>query len=265
MMDSRTHRLAALTLAAVAMACARSRTNEVGISDSATATTAVRSDSTVVASTSRSDTIMRTDTMRRDSTTATDTTVRRDATTRADTARTTASGDVSLGTGTATDASVARLISTVDRAEIEEARLVLSKTQNSDLRTFAQKIIDDHTASLSMVDSASKSAMSTDTTKRDSAAAMSTTPGQGLDAAIGQVESRHARSMESLRGMRGKNFDAAYVQGQVDDHQKVLTLLRQFGNNVSGSGLKSHVSDYTTKVSEHLEQARTLQRTISSE
>jgi putative membrane protein len=278
MMDSRSHRLAALSLAAVAMACARSRTNEVGISDSATATTAVSSDSTV-ATTTRTDTTRSDSTMRRDTTTTTtDTTVRRDTSmTRTDTTRSSASGDVSLGTGSASDAMVARLISTIDRGEIETARLVLSKTQNNDVRTFAQQLIDEHTASLAMVDSTANSnnasttrtdsTMTTDTTRRDSTTTSSQTQTgtQDVGAAITKLQSDHTRAMESLRGMSGTDFDKAFAQHQVDDHQNALTLLRQFGSNVNSPTLKSHVTMYTTKVSEHLEKARTLQRTITSE
>jgi len=279
MMDSRSHRLAALSLAAVAMACARSRTNEVGISDSATATTAVTSDSTV-ASTTRSDTTRTDSTMRRDTAAmTTDTTVRRDTSmTRTDTTRSAASGDVSLGTGTASDAMVARLVSTIDRGEIESARLVLSKTQNNDVRTFAQQLIDEHTASLAMVDSSANSSsnssttrtdstMKTDSTRRDSTAmtSQSQTGGQDLGAAIAKLQSEHTRAMETLRGMSGTDFDKAFMQSQVDGHQNALTLLRQYGSNVNSPALKSHVTMYTTKVSEHLEKARSLQRTISSE
>lgn len=267
-MDRTTHRYAALSLAVIAMACARSRTNEVGISDSATATTAVRSDSTVATTT-------RTDTSRGDTamTTRTDTSMRRDTSAmHTDTTRSSAAGEVSLGSGSATDASVARLISAVDRAEIEEARLVLSKTQNSDLRSFAQQMIDDHTASMSVVDSVARGSMSSnttstmsDTTHRDSSAMSSTTPNGGLDAAIAQLESEHQKSMDALRSMSGSDLDKKYVQGQVDDHQTVLTLLRQYASNVNNSTLKSHVSSFTTTVSEHLEKARNLQRTISNE
>lgn len=268
-MDSRTQRLAALTLAAVAMACARARTNEVGISDSATAATAVRSDSTVATTT-------RTDTTRRDTMAVrTDTAIKTDTSVaRTDTTRSTAAGEVSLGMASAADASVARLISTIDRAEIEEARLVMSKTQNNDIRTFAQQMVDDHSASATVVDPLAKSATmhmdssmsrtSTDTTKKDSTS-MSTTPsGQGIDAAIAQLESAHQRSMETLRGLSGAEFDKAYAQGQIDDHQQVLTLLRQYGSNVNNATLKAHVADFTSKVSEHLEKARTLQRSIAS-
>jgi putative membrane protein len=293
MMDRTVERALALTLAAAAIGC-RTRPGDPQLMDTtvstSTTSTSVTDSTRVTRDTAVVSTTTRTDTMRTDTTRATTDTMRTSTDSARRTVRTdSAAGTVALPAATVSDADIANVIATIDRSEIEAARLAQSKVSNSDVRTFAQTMIDDHGASLRRVAelSATNSWPAIDTTmagqvstppdstrtatvdstraQTDTTMRMAQSQPHGNNPYLTELHAAHQQTMNQLRSApAGASFDKTYITTQVDGHQKVLGIVQQLTQQARNSDLRSHLTELSGKVQAHLERAQSLQRSIAS-
>ena len=124
-----------------------------------------------------------------------------------------------------------------DLFEIESSKLALQRSQNRDVKAFAQRMIDDHTKSTQKL----KSVLQT--------ASVGTGPGTALDRA-------HQRMLDRLQNASGAQFDRLYMQMQVKGHQDALKVQQSYGRRGDNDQLKSFASDAAPMVQDHLSQAR---------
>lgn len=121
-------------------------------------------------------------------------------------------------------------------AEIEAGKLALTKTQNDKVKTFAQKMVDDHTKAhedLKKVAEAKGVALPT------------------------QPDSKHQKMAKKLSGLSGEEFDREYMaQGGVADHKKVHRMLERAESRTKDAELKELVSKTEPVVGEHLTMAQ---------
>ena len=119
----------------------------------------------------------------------------------------TASGGATSGAALSFgDRKMVLTMAMADMAEIEMARLAQSKSQNDQVKSFAQQMIDDHTKALSEV--------------QQLAQARGVTLPSGLDRA-------HRAKADKLAKLSGDAFDKAYMaQAGVSDHKKNHSHLR---------------------------------------
>jgi putative membrane protein len=125
-------------------------------------------------------------------------------------------------------------------AEIEAARLAHGKSQNEQVRTFAQQMIDDHTKTLAEVQQLAQA------------------KGVPLPTELDRVQKRKAARMAALSG---DAFDRAYLsQAGVADHKKTHGLLQQAQARAKDPELKALVARTMPIVDQHLNSAEQLHK-----
>src|SRR5690606_15072927 len=126
-------------------------------------------------------------------------------------------------------------------AEIETAKLALDKSDSEDVRSFAQKMIDDHTQA-----------------------------NQKLAEIAGQQEdleiSDNATLMDKAKAMilqfrEGENFDKDYANNQVMAHEQTIKLFREYAQNGENAELKQFAETTLPKLEQHLKHAQELAST----
>lgn len=126
-------------------------------------------------------------------------------------------------------------------AEVSEAKLAMDKSSNQDVKAFAQKMIDDHTAMQKDVEAA--------------ASQMNVT----LPTAPPKSDQNQAKK---LAGMDGPAFDKAYVADQVKDHKNVLSEMKHESSTTQNAQLRDLSSKGATEVQQHLQLAQDLQAKV---
>lgn len=123
-------------------------------------------------------------------------------------------------------------------AEIETAKLALDKGTAEDVKSFAQKMIDDHTKSnqklAELAGQHDDLQMSDEATLMDKAKAM------------------------ILQLRDGENFDQAYANNQVVAHEQTIELYREYARNGENPELKKFAESTLKVLEQHLQHAQQL-------
>ena len=124
-------------------------------------------------------------------------------------------------------------------AEIETAKMALDKGTAEDVRTFAQKMIDDHTkANQKLAELA----------------------GQHEDLEISDEATLMDKAKAMILKLRdGDNFDKAYANNQVAAHEQTIEMYREYIEDGENAELKKFAEQTLPKLEEHLQQAKQLQ------
>ena len=123
-------------------------------------------------------------------------------------------------------------------AEVETARMALTKASSDAVKQYAQKMIDDHTA-------ANTELMSIASSK-----------GITLPAA---PDAKHRAMMAKMEKLSGEAFDREYVMmAGHKDHQKMEKLFRDESTRGRDADLKAFAAKTLPVVQEHLRLAREL-------
>jgi len=121
-------------------------------------------------------------------------------------------------------------------AEIDAAKLALKKSQSSDVKTFAQHIIDDHTkAGEELKVIAQKQKLE-------------------LPDSPAMVDQAKAKVLD----VRNESFDAAYANNQVSAHEDAVKLFTDAANNSSDTQIKAFAQKTLPVLQQHLEMAQEL-------
>ena len=123
-------------------------------------------------------------------------------------------------------------------AEIEPAKLAQNKGTAEDVKTFAQKMIDDHTKSNQKL--AELAGQQDDLEMSDEAMLM--------DKAKAMV----------LKLRDGENFDKAYANNQVVAHEQTIELYRDYAKNGENAQLKQFAESTLPELEQHLQHAKEL-------
>jgi putative membrane protein len=117
-------------------------------------------------------------------------------------------------------------------AEIAMSKLALKKSKNDEVKTFAQKMIDDHTTLISNM--------------KPFADQMGVKPPSKL-------KKEHQDEMTRLQSMSGDKFDKEYVTAMVGDHHKDLGEFTSEASTTSNAELKTTVEAGTQVIKMHTE------------
>lgn len=147
------------------------------------------------------------------------------------------------GTGTGTGTMVSRDDSKMmtdlahaNIAEIETGKLALEKSQNEQVRKFAQHMIDEHTSALKELQTLAQ--------------AKGVTLPDGTDL-------KHKTMATALKVMSGNSFDTQYMKrAGVGDHQQTIELLQKTQKNAKDPELKAMATKMLPTVREHLKMAQ---------
>jgi putative membrane protein len=142
------------------------------------------------------------------------------------------------------DAEIAAITAAANSAEVAQGRLAREKAKDPRVRDFGSMMVDHHGQAIQEQEKLSLQATQSEQSKRL------------------QDDARDA--LDSLKGKRGKEFDRAYLQLQIDEHRRVLrTLNDQLLPAAKDSQLKAYLENLEPKVESHLAQAERLQEELN--
>lgn len=127
-------------------------------------------------------------------------------------------------------------------AEVELGQLALNKSDNAKIREFANRIIQDH----------SKANMQLQSIAKSGNVVLPSEPGEKL-----------REPMNKLSGLSDKDFDRAYAEAMVEDHEKAVKLFQQYQRDGSNKELGAFAQQTLPVLQEHLHMAQALEKSLS--
>jgi putative membrane protein len=122
-------------------------------------------------------------------------------------------------------------------AEIDAGRIATARSSSSDVKMFAQHMIDDHSkANKDLTDLARRKGL--------------TVPEVTDDA--------HVKDLASLAQLSGADFDKKYASMMVDDHGKAVSLFEETARSAKDKDLRAFAQKLAPRLREHLQMARDL-------
>jgi putative membrane protein len=140
-----------------------------------------------------------------------------------------------------TDASVfAQELKSSGQFEMASSAQALARSDNDEVKTFAQKMIDDHKAADQKLDETLKQA---------------NLPEPDL-----AMTEEHTELMQQLDLANGAAFDRRYVQDQIQGHREAIQLLEGYSKRGDNNALKQLASSLLPTIEEHYRLAQELGR-----
>src|SRR5260370_40846414 len=127
------------------------------------------------------------------------------------------------------DKTFVREAATGGMAEVELSKIA-QKSENADVKRFAERMIEDHTKA------------------NDQLASIAS--GLGVDMPK-TADSEHQRMREKLQTLHGKAFDDQYTRDMVEDHNKAVKLFQQEERSGHNAELKQFAQKTFTTLGEH--------------
>ncbi|WP_397452281.1 DUF4142 domain-containing protein [Pseudomonas sp. NA-150] len=122
-------------------------------------------------------------------------------------------------------------------AEIQTSQLALEKSQSADIKSFAQTMIEDHTAANKKLASIAN----------------------GLQVPMAKETELMDRAKKTVLEYRDGSFDKAYVNNQVKAHEDTIELFNNEMKTSQTPELTAFVKEALPKLQHHLEMAKQLQ------
>jgi len=134
----------------------------------------------------------------------------------------------------------ADMASASDLFEIQSSQLALERSQDSQLREFAEMLVADHQKSTAALKQAAQSAQ----------------PAITVNPAL---TAEQQSDMDALSATDDAQFDQAFLDAQVRAHEKALAMLQGYAEQGDVESLTQHASQTAGPVEQHLDRARELQ------
>lgn len=146
-----------------------------------------------------------------------------------------------------TDPQIVGIVVAADDIDIDYAKLALSKTKNKQVKDFAQQMITDHS-------SVSKNV-------RDLAAKLNLSPQDSETS--NSFKTQAQQMLQKLQGLKGKEFDRAYIDNEVGYHEAVINATKTVLVPSADDGeLKSALQGATPLFEGHLQHAEQVQSAV---
>jgi putative membrane protein len=145
------------------------------------------------------------------------------------------------------DAQIAEIVTTANQIDIDVGKTAESKGSNSQVKAFGKEMVTDHTASNKSVEQLAKKLNvkpePSDTSKK--------------------LKSMAEDNKKKLDGLKGADFDKAYIDNEVNFHQLVLdTIDKALLPNASNSELKAALTSTRPVIAGHLAMAKKIQGSL---
>lgn len=132
-----------------------------------------------------------------------------------------------------------REMARANMAEIEAANIALKQSNNDEVKSFAQKMIDDHTQAQQELEQLAQSKGVTLPTEPDK---------------------KHQAMAKKLQALEGDKFDKQYLsQGGVKDHRETHRMLNRAQKRATDDELKAYLTKVTPIVGDHMKMAQDTQ------
>lgn len=120
--------------------------------------------------------------------------------------------------------------------EVKAGEMALQKSQNPDVKAFAQKMVDDHGAAMKELQTLAQSKGVTLPTEMDA---------------------KHKRMTTSMEKLSAERFDKTYIsQGGAIEHKKTSKLVREIQSKAKDSDLKAMAAKLQPAIDEHMKMAQ---------
>jgi putative membrane protein len=130
-------------------------------------------------------------------------------------------------------------------AEVEMGELGANKATNGQVKTFAKRIVTDHTQANQEL--------------------VAVTKGKGLQVPSSQ-SATHKAMMDKFRQQRaGKEFDRDYIEQMVQDHKVDIKLFETAADDVTlDANLRGYAKKTLPTLRDHLKQAQTIESKLTN-
>jgi putative membrane protein len=143
------------------------------------------------------------------------------------------------------DDDIAAIVETINKTEIDAAKLATSRAQSGEVKAFAKMMIDDHSTALHK-----ETALFT----REHLTPNTSSPTSQMLMSDAQQEA------STLQQKTGSDFDQSYMDAMVQGHQEALALIDDtLLPNAKDAELKSHLQSLREHVEKHLHKATSVQ------
>jgi putative membrane protein len=110
-----------------------------------------------------------------------------------------------------TDAEIAAVLDAVNRAEVQQAEMAQERAETDEVRSYASRMLNEHQNAMERQDMLLQER---GIPTRDNAVSQ-------------QVEQQAMQTQRELANLQGEDFDRAYVQAQMRQHERVISILEQ--------------------------------------
>jgi putative membrane protein len=141
------------------------------------------------------------------------------------------------------DTKAIKNLAEANLAEIEAGKLASDKASSPQVKQFGERMVKDHTQ---MLDELKKLAQS---------------KGVELPGSAGMGDRAHTLA---LRTKSGQDFDKAYMEDMVKDHEKDVKETAELGQQISDPQLKAAVEKAHAEIQQHLTLAKQIESSASA-
>ncbi|WP_413288470.1 DUF4142 domain-containing protein [Bdellovibrio sp. HCB337] len=150
-------------------------------------------------------------------------------------------------TPTLTDAHIVEIMKVANEGEADLGKAAKSRAENKDVKDFAKMMVDQHKKSEKEVKNVAKKA---NVKAADNATA---------DSLKKDIDTQE----DTLKKLKGAEFDKAYIQQQISMHEQLLKDLNdKYIPAAQSAELKAYLETTKTHVQEHLSKAQQIQSTL---
>jgi putative membrane protein len=158
----------------------------------------------------------------------------------------TVSGGSSVGmtANEGADRSFMTEVARANAAELKLADLAMQKSQNQDVKRYAQMLTDDHSKA------------------GDELKSLAQTENVALPG--GELDPAHRQTADRLAALSGASFDREWIKTMVDDHQKTIAKFENESRSGKDARVKSWASKTLPTLRQHLQHARDIQSRLGN-
>ena len=152
----------------------------------------------------------------------------------------------STSSGTWTDANIFALLDEANAADSTAGALAVTKGTASAVRDFGRRMVRDHHQLRAQGEALAKK--------------LKITPAAPADDPVTPAAQKHMDNINATA--KGKDFDKAYIDGEVDIHKAVLELATKAAGQTQNTELKNLIQKAAPVIQGHLDLAESVQKNL---
>lgn len=155
-------------------------------------------------------------------------------------------GASSTTSGTWSDANIVALLDEANMADSSAAAVAVTKGTNSKVRDFARQMMRDHHMLRAQGAALAKK--------------LNVTPAAPSDDPVQPMAQNETNTLNTTA--KGKDFDKAYIDAEVDAHKAVLDLATKAAGQTQNTELKNLIQKAAPVIQGHLDKAQSIQKSL---
>jgi putative membrane protein len=144
------------------------------------------------------------------------------------------------------DGNIMALLAVANESDIEGGQLAEVKASSPQVRSYGSRMISEHASMLQQGNQLSKQ--------------LRISPIQPEPAQ--QMVIEHKKAMDALKTKSGGEFDRAYIEHDINMHQRVTRLVDEATKAADSAQLRTFLERSRPALEDHLEQARNVKRSL---